>query len=67
MPSLEFRLSVGRTSDMTTPFEIELTAFILYRRHSSDEYRFTGVEIGRRANELCISSYPSRGRMSIHE
>jgi hypothetical protein len=51
---------------MTTPFEIELTAFILYRRHSSDEYRFTGVEIGRRAYELLISSCPSHGRLSIH-
>jgi hypothetical protein len=56
VPCLEFRLSVGRTSDMTTPFEIELTAFILYRRYSSDEYRFTGVEIGRRTDELFISS-----------
>jgi len=66
VPSLQLRLSVGRTSDMTAPFEIELTAFILYRRHSGDEHRFTGVEVGRRADKLYISSCPSRGRMAIH-
>jgi len=56
MPGFEFRFPIGRTSNMTTPFEIELTSIVLDWGDCGNEYRFPSVEIGRGANELYLSS-----------